>query len=71
MNELRSAWECPRCHKIWAPHIPACDCYKAPNVTASSAVWVDFCTHCGAANTWITHHGSGEMRTCQKCGKGY
>lgn len=26
MNELHSAWECPRCHRINAPHVDQCTC---------------------------------------------
>lgn len=29
-------WECPRCHKIHSPFIPACDC--PPQIITSSTI---------------------------------
>jgi len=27
---VRAAWECPRCHRINAPHVDKCDCVEKP-----------------------------------------
>jgi len=31
----RTAWECPRCHKINAPHVDRCDCEPEPELTST------------------------------------
>jgi len=39
LNEPESSlmgWECPRCHKIHSPFIPACDC--PPQTITSSTI---------------------------------
>lgn len=30
------AWECPRCHRINAPHIDHCDCYEEGRETTAA-----------------------------------
>lgn len=67
---MKEGWICPRCGKVNAPFIGACDC--KPNMPASNAN-----SECGCggqhewhiSSCWNTIIGSGCTYICSKCGK--
>ena len=46
MNETfpkpAAAWECPRCHRINAPHTERCDCVPAQEYAPYAPFWPSF-----------------------------
>jgi hypothetical protein len=44
-------WECPRCHKIWAPAQMTCDCQ--PPSFVSTNLSMNFWTYCPRCNQYF------------------
>lgn len=59
---MNSPWECPRCHRINAPHMPFCDCKPNPlnpyqTITQSGSIsWPPIKDRCLMCNGY---HGIG------------